>query len=282
MDCVWQEYLKIIPSRYRNRIDLLAKNDLQETRLRINEKPLLVTSKGILTLEEKVTSADLQYCVNAASSYSPWSAQTMASGFITAQGGHRIGICGKTVVANGKMTGFRTVTSVSIRVSRDIQNIAAPMDGIKGSILILGSPGTGKTTLLRDLIRRKSNLRQGPICVVDEREEIFPIVNDEMAFAVGENTDVLSGCGKREGIDRALRNMGPNIIALDEITEAADCDAMVQAAWCGVDLIATAHARDKVEFLKRPVYKPLVQCGVFKTLVILRKDKSWYTERMEL
>ena len=78
----------------------------------------------------------------------------------------------------------------------------------------------------------------------------------------------------------AIRVMNPHIIAVDEITAKEDCDAMINAGWCGITLIATAHASSKHDYLERPIYRPLVECGLFNTLLILQPDKSWRTERI--
>jgi stage III sporulation protein SpoIIIAA len=56
--------------------------------------------------------------------------------------------------------------------------------------------------------------------------------------------------------------------------------ALKAAQWCGVRLLATAHASNKTDLLCREVYKELSTSGIFKTLVVLRQDKSWYTERI--
>ena len=147
-------------------------------------------------------------------------------------------------------------------------------------MLILGPPGSGKTTLLRDLIRRISRMNRGSIAVVDERSEIFPMANGTFRFDPGPDTDVLLGRRKRDGINQVLRAMGPRWIAVDEITAEEDCEALSRAAWCGVGLIATAHAGSVREFRARSVYAPLMCSGLFRSAVVLHPDRSYHTERM--
>lgn len=89
------------------------------------------------------------------------------------------------------------------------------------------------------------------------------------------------GCGKKEGVEALLRTMGPETIAVDEITSEGDCNGLLHAAWCGVSLIATAHAGSRTDLYERPVYKPLISGHIFDMLVILQKDKSWKAERMD-
>ena len=92
--------------------------------------------------------------------------------------------------------------------------------------------------------------------------------------------DVITGCGKPEGIEMALRTMGPDCITVDEITSDDDCAAMVRAGWCGVRLLASAHATSVFDLKKRPVYKPLMDCGLFDHILVLDRDKSWREERL--
>jgi stage III sporulation protein AA len=113
--------------------------------------------------------------------------------------------------------------------------------------------------------------------VVDEREELFP---PGCGFDTGPRTDILSGCRKATGIDMVLRTMGPELIAMDEITSTEDCDALEQALWCGVRLVATVHAASKRDLLGRSIYSKLVRSGLFDTLIVLQRDKSWSMERM--
>jgi len=111
--------------------------------------------------------------------------------------------------------------------------------------------------------------------VVDERGELFP----GTFFSSGCCTDVLQGCEKGKGIEMVLRTMGPECIAVDEITAEKDCDALIRAAGCGVSLMATAHASSLEDFSSRKIYAPLIHFSVFNHILILRKDKSWYLER---
>ena len=134
--------------------------------------------------------------------------------------------------------------------------------------------------MLRDIIRTLSTMETGAVAVVDERREIFPVCGDGFCFDAGQRTDVLSGCGKKEGIEMVLRSMNPMLIAMDEITSEEDCKSLLYAGWCGVRLLATAHAADRKDLYSRPVYKSVVDSGLFQNLIILHKDKSWTMERM--
>ena len=282
MRCAWQAYLNLLPTWMRQAVDKQGRDTLQELRLRIGQPPQLVSNFGNLWLEKPVTREDLNYCINSASRYSPWSANTSANGYITAPGGHRLGVCGQATISKQGMTGISIVNSICLRVARDFPGIARKAVSTNGSVLIIGKPGCGKTTLLRDLIREKSNLVEGSVAVVDERGELFPYVQDKPCFPPGNCTDILTGCPKVQGIESVLRSMGPSCIAVDEITAAEDCEALTLAGWCGVTLLATAHAGNKQDLFQRPVYAPLVKSGLFQTLLVLHSDKSYGIERMAL
>lgn len=273
MTCAWNELLSILPHRMREEVDNLGKDTAQNLRLRINAPPELNCGGMTHWLKGTVTRDDLNFCLNTASRYSPWAASTISKGYITARGGHRIGLCGEAVIKNGEFTGIRELSSLCIRIARDYPGVSEGLQNLPGSTLILGAPGWGKTTLLRDLIRRKSQ-DGAHISVLDEREELFP-----SGINQGSRTEVLSGCPKAQGVDMLLRTMEPEIIAMDEITAEDDCFALRQAAWCGVTLLATAHASSLADFLHRDVYAPLVKQNLFDNIVILRRDKSWRLER---
>ena len=257
------ELLALLPQRMRG----MVYDDVQEVRLRLGQRPMLVARTGIRLLDGTVGEGELQFPINAASRYSPWNAESLKEGYLTAPGGHRIGVCG-----DGTEGGLRSITSVCIRVARDVSGIAAGLPS-DGNLLLLGPPGSGKTTLLRDLIRCAA--RTGPVAVVDERRELFP-----EGFRRGENTDVLSGVSKPRGIGMVLRAMGPKTIAMDEVTGKADCEALLQALWCGVTLLATAHAGSVRDLRERPVYAPLVRTGLFTRAAVLDRNQCWHLEEV--
>ena len=278
MNCAWDMVLNLVPISMRKTVDKFSADLVQELRLRSGQKAELIVKNKSIWLEHTVLKEDVQFCVNIASRYSPGSSATSSYGYITSAGGHRLGLCGQAVINNGKMTGFRSITSICIRVARDIREIAQDAAAFDGSYLILGRPGSGKTTLLRDLIRYLS--QDNNVAVVDEREELFPILNGSHCFSTGRKMDIIYGCSKTSGIEMMLRTMNPDYIAIDEVTAEEDCNGLLHAGWCGVKLIATAHADSKYDLFKRPIYRPLVESGLFNNLLILQPDKSWRWERM--
>ncbi len=279
MNSQWQNYLNVLPDWMRHSVDKFGRETLQELRLRLGQPPQLYLHNGFMELKQRVTQEDLTFIVNTASRYSPWACSSVAKGYITIPGGHRIGLGGDVIVKQGVLTGMRWVSSMCIRRSMDFPGISEKILAT-GSVLIIGAPGCGKTTLLRDLIRNRSNNGPGSICVIDERYEVFPVSQDKFCYFPGKRTDVISGCPKPEGLDIAIRCMSASAIAVDEITAEEDCAALIQASWCGVNIIATAHAGSKEELITRPVYKPLWNMGIFQTLVVMKPDKSYFTERM--
>lgn len=280
MNLTVETLIHVLPLWLRKEITPQRLSQLLEIRLRCGQAVELVMIKGSVWLSQVVKEDDLRFCVNLASKYSPWTAASLYQGFITIEGGHRIGVSGCWTIDDSGRRSINRITSLCVRVSRDFEDISGKLYQKQGSILILGSPGSGKTTLLRDLIRQISNNRTGAVCVIDERKELFPINGDVMCYSPGIRTDVISGCSKEKGIEMAIRCMSPKVIAIDEITAAEDCKALIEAGWCGVDILATVHASGKCDLYNRPVYKPLVESGLFKEFVVMNADKSWTLERM--
>ena len=275
LECAWNALLTILPPWLRSEMDSQTQNKLQEIRLRRGKPAMLQLSCGVRELSRMIDDADLQYVINMACKFSPWTATTMAQGYVTAPGGHRIGFCGEAIMHNGIMKGIGSASSLNIRVARDFPGVCGNLWLRNEDMLILGPPGSGKTTLLRDIIRQRS--QRECISVVDERGEIFP---SAASFSRGSNIDVLTGCPKALGTLTVLRTMSPDCIAVDEITAAEDCEALSHVGWCGVSLLATAHAASVSDLRARPIYRPLIERGLFKTAVVLKKDKSWHIERI--
>lgn len=280
MICAWDAFESLLPAHMRKELSTKDREELLELRLRSGQAAQKVYGSGSQTANTVTQKDDIAYVINAASRYSPWTSATMANGYITAQGGHRIGVCGEAVVQAGQMQGIRTVTSICIRIARDFPGIAPDNAAHLGSVLIIGPPGCGKTTLLRDMIRKISSTDGCSVAVVDERGELFPSWQGAACFSTGKRTDIMTLCNKTQGIEAVLRTMGPTYIAVDEITAKEDCAALTHAGWCGVRLLATAHAETVEDIYSRPVYKPLAECGLFDTFLVLDRDKSWHLERM--
>ena len=198
----------------------------------------------------------------------------LRQGFFTIQGGVRIGVAGRVVSERGVVKLIRNYTSLNIRFPREIKGIHKKLFCYLASgrrlenTLILSPPRQGKTTLVRDLIRAVSDgeIYAPQTCtVVDEREEIAGGGH----FNLGLRTDVLSACPKSEGMLMALRSLGPDVIATDEIGSDEDLRALGEAVNSGVTVLATAHCRNLRELEERLFFKELLGTGIVKRIVFL-------------
>ncbi len=273
---VLENALWLLPGEIRNVLRHLPErtaSEVCEIRLRRGRLPAMTLSSGEHPLPgtAAVTADDLARVLELASGASPYAASDcLRRGFITAEGGVRVGFCGRFPDGARGLWSRDDLFSVCIRIPREIKGIGERFCTCPfPSTLILSPPGGGKTTLLRDMIRALSNggTRVG-LC--DERGEIAALSGNGCGFDIGERTDVLSDCPKAHAAMILLRCMSPQILAMDEISEPEDADACRSAAYCGVSLLATAHAADAEELSRREVYRRLLCDKVFSRAVIIR------------
>ena len=192
-----------------------------------------------------VTEEDLRAVLETATQASVHAAaHEFCRGFVSAPGGVRVGVCGTAVMGPAGMETIRDFSSLSLRIPRAMPGCAAELwdavtTGGFRSALIVSPPGAGKTTLLRELIRRLSDAGYR-VAVADERGEIGGSGGEPM-FDLGLRTDIMTSVPKAQGVSMLIRAMNPQIVAMDEVTDSQDVQALLEAAGCGVRLLATAH-----------------------------------------
>lgn len=276
----YEQAARLLPVRWQ-RIALQLpdwqKEQAEELRLRAGHPMTVLLPRGeqVVGEEAVVTQGDIELLCDTVTGYSRYAAaETMARGYITAKGGFRIGLCGTAVVQEGRSTNLRSLSSACVRIAREMPGLAddlAPQlfqDGVFRSTLIIAPPGLGKTTLLRDLVRCLSdgaeNIPAHRVALVDERGEVAVMVQGMAQMEIGCHTDVMDGCPKAVAIPMLLRSANPQIIAVDEITQAEDLLAMEEAAHCGVRFVATIHADSDADLQRRPLLRKLQRTQIFE------------------
>ncbi len=291
--------MKIFSRRLRKLLSGLPVDDgrLQEIRLRVHAPILLRFQDGERSVSEegrlissvaegyRVTPGDLKETLDYLSGYSLYAyEEELRQGFLTIQGGHRIGLAGKAVVEAGALRGMKYITFMNVRLAREIRGCA---DGLlpfvyeKGKLchtLILSPPGAGKTTLLRDLIRQISDGNgQHPgmtVGVVDERSEIGACYQGIPQNDLGIRTDVLDGSPKAQGMLMLIRTMSPETVAVDEIGGRADVEALEYSMNCGCKILATVHGSSMEELKKKAAFERILRERWFERYIILRGRRS--------
>lgn len=208
-------------------------------------------------------------------------------GFITLRGGHRVGIVGKVIVEDGQVKNIKHVSSLNIRVSREIigcsDKILSHIIGGENKVnntLIISPPQCGKTTLIRDIVRNLSNgnklcgFNGIKVALIDERNEIAGSYLGQPQMDVGIRTDIIETCPKDLGIMMLLRSMSPNLIVTDEIGSEKEIRSLYTALNGGVSLITTVHG-DSIEDIKnRKELSSLLDKELFKKIIILSAKKG--------
>jgi stage III sporulation protein AA len=281
-----QEVLAFLPSTISDKVlslpqDLIDR--IEEIRVRTS-RVLEVTARGKpYFLPYTVTEEDSEQLINKLSRHSFYTLEEeLKRGYITIEGGHRVGLAGKVVLEGGVVKGIRNLSSFNIRVAREKLDIAQSIlpyvynDGWKHTMLI-GSPQTGKTTLLRDLARMIStgvperNIPPYKVGIVDERSEIAGCVNGIPQLMFGPRVDVLDACPKAEGMMMLIRSMSPDVLVVDEIGRVEDGQAIQEAVNAGITLVMTTHGSSLSEVRKRPVIKDIVNLQTIERFVELRR-----------
>lgn len=275
------------------KVDSTYFEDIDEIRIRLNKgiifrkynKEYFLLKNGDVSAiydKEKIylpCKDDIDKTLQTMSDYSIYALeQEIKNGFLTLSGGFRVGLVGKVITEDDKIKSIRNISSLNIRIAREVRECSKPIlkyimqDEVK-STMIVSSPNCGKTTLLRDIVKNISDMGQN-VGLVDERSEIAGSYMGQIQLDVGLRTDVLDRCKKSEGMLMLLRSMSPNVIAVDEIGQEQDIEAIERIANSGVKLVCTVHATDIEDVKNKDNINNILNKKVFERFVVLKRKND--------
>ena len=259
-------------------------NSIEEIRIRSNGNLSFKIGQDLITIFSNITKGEMQeifenICEKSIYSYT----KQIAEGFITIKGGNRVGITGSAVIENGRVINLNYISSLNFRIARQIKDVSNSIlkyviniqNNFIFNTIIASPPGGGKTTILRDLVRKISNgmpeINFSPkICgIVDERGEIAAMYKGVPQNDIGENSDVINNVSKSIGINMLIRSMGPQIIVCDEIGTKEDIEAIEKATLSGVKGIFTVHASTIKEIKENQNLSKLIQNKLIQKIIVL-------------
>ena len=301
------EILNYLPEMLKQKIIDTNMNGIEEIRIR-TMKPVVLKN----SIKEKIINYNMtpevvlqilqRICDNSLYAYQ----NQICEGFITLKGGHRIGVTGNAVIKDGKVFTLNYISSLNFRIARQIDDcgnkaivhilnfrIARQIDdcGNKAIVhilnentvwntLIISPPGFGKTTLLKDIIKKISNgipefNFKGVTCgVVDERGELSATYKGISQNDLGIRTDVIDNIPKALGMKMLIRSMSPKVIIADEIGKKEDVDAIEYAVTSGVKGIFTAHGSDLEQIEHNPILNQLIINGYIEKVLAMDKQRN--------
>lgn len=272
------ELIKVLPEKTRERIE--------EIRLRVNRYVEVTAGEVTSCLPYLFSKSDAEQLLSNLAGHSFYTLdEELRRGYITIEGGHRIGLAGKVILEEGRVKALRHLASFNIRVAREKIGAAERFipflyDRKWQHTMIIGPPQTGKTTLLRDLARIVSTgcqsngipaLKAG---IVDERSEIAGCMHGIPQLKFGNRIDVLDACPKAEGMMMMIRALSPDVLIVDEIGRGEDKEAIMEAVNAGITLMMTTHGNGFEEIKNRPLLKEIIELKVFQRFIELSRNEG--------
>lgn len=282
-----QEIFLYFPFKAREELSKFDSNSLEEIRIR-NNRPIFLkigqdeVRTGYTIHTEEILEILQKICDNSIYTYQ----NQICNGYITIRGGHRIGITGNVVIKDGQVTNISHIYSLNFRIARqvlDCSNYVLPYVINKNSIfntMLVSPPGRGKTTILRDLVRKLSNgiteyhFKGINVAVADERGEIAAMYKGVPQNDIGERTDVLDNIPKAFGMKMLVRSMNPKVIVADEIGTKEDVEAIKYAICSGVKGIFTAHGDSIDDIIQNPILSELYRENLFERIIFIKENRE--------
>lgn len=279
--------LGYLPKRIRKYMYFAEWEELEEIRLRLGLPVMLQYRDAVLCLNDKgkgvilgenlitPTRQDMEEALELISHSSLYAHEAdIRNGFITIEGGNRVGITGSGVLQNGGISSIKDISGMNYRIAHEVSGCADRLidmivaDRKVRNTLIISPPECGKTTMLRDIIRNISRLNR-KVSVVDERGEITASFGGVRGFDLGNSCDILTGVPKEQGMIMMLRSMSPNVIATDELGSDGDIEAVEKIINSGVSVVATIHGASPEQLKNRKNIKKLM--SFFECFIVLSR-----------
>lgn len=268
---------KLLPYRLSDEIrrQIASPSQIEEIRLRRERYASVTVGGKNILLSYALTRAEMDNFLAAICDNSLYAhRETINSGYITLDGGIRVGICGRASIDGGRLLGIYDVSSMNIRIPHAIRNVGEPVCRLLRTssegrgVLVYAPPGEGKTTLLVAVCSKMAGGdKPHRVCVIDTRGEIAASLFDKRLCL-----DVLSGYPRGLGIDIATRTMSPQLIVCDEIGDVNEAEAIISAQNSGVPFVASAHGDNVHSLLMRTGIARLHNARVFCAYVGIKRE----------
>jgi len=176
------------------------------------------------------------------------------------QSDNRAGISGTLHRISRKLNRSGSIIGLTIRIGRSIDGLHVLLKkelDLGKSILLLGKPGSGKTTLIRDCAKYLSLTKR--VEIVDTSNEIAGD-GDVPHSAIGESRRMMVPVRSHQHMVmlEAVQNHNPETLVIDEIGSSQEVSAVRDVTQRGVQLIATAHGTTLTDVVNSPVLVKLL------------------------